>query len=129
MKFLTKYLLALSLITLLAACGGGSGGSSESNISDTSYHTDMTGSLSLSWKIPTTRTDDSPLTLSEIEGYRIYMGPKMDELSMILDLNDGSITSFTFTDLAPGTYYFSVTTYDTEGNESPFSNIEEEKIL
>ncbi len=87
------------------------------------------GSADLSWKIPKTRTDGSPLALSEIAGYRIYMGQTNRELNMILDLNDGSINTHSVSELTTGTYYFSVTTYDTEGNESRFSNIAEKTIL
>ena len=88
-----------------------------------------TGSADLAWQIPTTRTDGSPLALSEIAGYRIYIGSSSDNLSMIVDLNDGTATRYTVSDLASGSYFFSVTTYDTDGNESAFSNIAQKTIL
>jgi hypothetical protein len=88
-----------------------------------------TGSARLSWEIPSSRTDGSPLSLSEIAGYRLYMGQSSDALNMILDLNDSSIKSHTVKELSTGTYYFSVTTYDTEGNESTFSNIAVKTIM
>ncbi len=103
-----------------------SDGSTETALNTISIMVDAapatTGSATLSWTIPTSRTDGSPLSLSEIDGYRIYMGPNEDELVMIVDLNEGSATSHTLVDLASGTYVFTVTTYDTEGNESNFSN-------
>ena len=90
---------------------------------------DPTGSADLSWQIPTTRTDGTPLALSEIDGYRIYMGTTSENLMMIVDLNNGTTTSYSVTSLASGSYYFSVTTYDADGNESPYSNIATKDIL
>ncbi len=86
-------------------------------------------SATLSWTIPTTRTDGSPLSLSEIDGYRIYMGSNEEDLSLIVDLNDGTTTSHTFTDMAIGTSVFTVTTYDIDGNESSFSNVATKTIM
>ena len=51
------------------------------------------------------------------------MGQTNDNLEMIVDLNDGFATSHTVTELTTGTFYFCVTTYDTDGNESAFSNV------
>ncbi len=88
-----------------------------------------TGAVAISWVSPTDRTDHSPLSLSEIDGYRIYMGETIDNLSLVIDLNDGAATHYSFTDLASGTYYFAVTAYDVDGNESPFSNIANKSIM
>jgi hypothetical protein len=87
------------------------------------------GSATLSWAIPTTRTNGSPLAISEILGYRIYMGNNQDELSMLIDLQHNTTTSYSLTNLPSGIYYFTVTTYDYEGNESPFSNIATKQVL
>jgi hypothetical protein len=82
-----------------------------------------TGSANLSWVIPTTRSDGSVLPLEEIGGYRLYMGETSDSLSEIDDLPDNSATSYTVSNLAAATYFFAVKVYDTQGNESAFSNI------
>ncbi len=81
------------------------------------------GSVSLSWVPPTTRTDGSALDMSEISGYRIYMGTTADSLEEIVELADGSINDYVVDNILTGDYYFAVTTYDTDGNESEFSNI------
>ncbi|MES9991234.1 MAG: putative Ig domain-containing protein [Candidatus Thiodiazotropha sp.] len=81
------------------------------------------GSISLMWVPPSTRTDGSALDLSEIEGYKIYMGTTSDNLTQIVDLADSTINEHVVDNLATGDYYFAVTTYDTEGNESAYSNV------
>jgi len=87
------------------------------------------GTATLSWEIPTTRADGTPLALSEIEGYRLYMGSTSTDLVMIVDLNDSAQTRYLVNGLASGSYFFSVTTYDTDGNESTYSNIAATEIL
>ncbi|MCU7916199.1 MAG: putative Ig domain-containing protein [Candidatus Thiodiazotropha sp. (ex Gloverina cf. vestifex)] len=84
-----------------------------------------TGSMVLSWSAPTTRTDGSPLTISEIDGYRIYIGDTSDSLQMEVDLNEGTATSVTISDKEVGTYYVALTTYDMDGNASSYSNVVE----
>lgn len=87
------------------------------------------GSTSLNWISPTTRADGSSLSLSEIGGYRIYMGDSEASLIPVMDINDYSITEYTLTNVTAGDHYFSVTTYDINGNESGFSNIILKSIL
>lgn len=70
-----------------------------------------------------TNADGSPLALSEIAGYRVYSGTATDNLSLDADINDGSATTYTVTDLPSGTFSFAVTAYDYANNESELSNI------
>jgi hypothetical protein len=79
------------------------------------------GNAILSWRIPTTRTDGSQLSMSDIGGYRVYQGDTEDGVVMIVDLSDSSATSFEVKDLTSGIYYFRVTSYDVDGNESSYS--------
>lgn len=88
-----------------------------------------TGSASLSWVAPTTRVDGSPLSLSQIAGYRVYRGTSSGNLTLLRDLNDGSLTSYTATGLAAATtHYFAVTVYDSNGNESGYSAVVSKRI-
>ena len=83
----------------------------------------VTGSVSLAWVAPTTRTDGSALDMSEIGGYKIYMGTTADNLAQVMDLADSTINDHVVDELVTRDYYFAVTTYDSDGVESSYSNI------
>lgn len=117
-KLITLILIILAGM-ILTACGGGSTGSTGDN-RDTSS---QTGVVLLSWAAPSSRTDGSYLSMSELQGYRIYYGTTSENLAMMVDLDDDSITEYTITNLPSGTYYFAVTAYDADGMESGFSNL------
>lgn len=82
----------------------------------------QTGSVSLAWAAPATRSDGAPLPLSEIAGYTLYYGSSLGNYSSTLDIDDPISTSVTVTDLPLGTYYFVLTTRDTDGRESDQSS-------
>jgi len=75
-------------------------------------------SISLSWTAPSEREDNSPISLSEIAGYTVRYGTTMGQYPNMVTINDGSATSYTFSAFPAGTYYFVLTTIDTEGRES-----------
>ena len=89
----------------------------------------MDEAVNLTWVAPTTRTDGEPLSLSDLEGYRIYLGMDTDNLAPLVDLNDSAILEFTITDLTPGVYFFAVTAYDYDGLESGYSTIVKKEVL
>lgn len=64
---------------------------------------------------PATQGDGSP-----VSGYRLRYGTTAGSYATTVDV--GSATSCTVSDLQPGTYYFTVTAYDSAGNESGYSN-------
>lgn len=80
-------------------------------------------SATLSWVAPTTNSDDSPLSLSDIGGYKIYTGTNPNNLSLVIDINDSSITEHTITNLEAATHYFSVTAYNQSNVESTRSTV------
>ncbi|MCU7892132.1 MAG: putative Ig domain-containing protein [Candidatus Thiodiazotropha sp. (ex Ustalcina ferruginea)] len=90
---------------------------------EASEPTDTTGSVSLAWVPPSTRTDGSSLDMSEIAGYKVYMGDTQDTLEQVMDFADSTTHNCVLDDIENGDYYFAVTTYDNDGNESGFSNI------
>lgn len=53
-------------------------------------------------------------------GFKVYYGTASGSYGSVLDV--GMVQGYTVSGLAPGTYYFSVTTYDATGYESPRSN-------
>ena len=57
----------------------------------------------------------------DVAGYNVYQGTSSRDYDVTLDI--GTWTSVTIADLQDGeAYYFSVTAYDLEDNESGFSN-------
>ncbi len=120
MKKLTTLLLIAVTTLVLTACGGGGGSSSTDSRDPTST---PSSSRLLSWVAPSTRADGSYLPLTELEGYRIYYGTSASNLSVLVDLNDDSLTEYSVDTLPSGNYYFAVTAYDSNGIESGLSNI------
>ena len=57
----------------------------------------------------------------DLEGYKLYYGNNSKRYSSVIDV--GLVTSYTLENLEGGKhYYFSVTAYDSVGNESLFSD-------
>ena len=77
--------------------------------------------FSLNWVAPVTRTDGNPLSLSEIGGYRVYLGTKNGQYTFYATVSDGSRTSVNIYGLASDTYHVVMTTYDSNGLEGPYS--------
>ena len=114
------------IIAQLGACGGGGGSSSAENslVSLTSLPNIVpAGSATLNWTAPVARSDQSPLSLADIGGYRVYYGTVEGEYTYQVDVKDGTAVEAVIDDLSTGTYYFVVTTYDTEGRESEYSEL------
>jgi hypothetical protein len=82
---------------------------------------EATGRLELSWLAPSTRTDGAPLSLSDIDGYRLYYGKKKGDYILGADIKDGTAQTATVTGVPVGKYYVVMTTYDTNGVESGYS--------
>jgi hypothetical protein len=76
----------------------------------------VTGSATLSWTPPTTRTDGS--TLSNLQGYRIYYGTNSSSLTNRVDVTNPSLSTYVIDNLAAGTWYFAATAVDGTGAES-----------
>lgn len=70
----------------------------------------------LSWNPPTINLDGSALT--DLQGYRIYIGQASGSYSQTIDVDNPGVTDYTIDELDAGTYYFAVSAYDFNGNES-----------
>jgi hypothetical protein len=83
----------------------------------------QTGSAVLNWTAPVARADGTALALSEITGYTVYYGTAAGNYLNSLNINDGSATSVSITNLPLDTYYMVVTTRDSGGRESVQSSM------
>ncbi|MEM9621374.1 MAG: hypothetical protein AAF993_06975 [Pseudomonadota bacterium] len=71
----------------------------------------------LRWRAPTANSDGTPL--EDIGGYRIYWGKQSQNYSDSVDVPPD--TTEWWADLAPGTYYFAMSTIGADGIESTLS--------
>ncbi len=73
----------------------------------------------LSWDAPVENVDGSPLT--DLSGFRVYYGSASRSYDQSIEVADPMATELVLI-LSPGTYYFAMTAYDVDDNESAFSN-------
>lgn len=78
------------------------------------------GSATLTWTAPTTNTNGTALT--DLAGYHIYYGTSPSAMSTVVDVANPGTTTYTISNLASGTWYFTVNDYTTSGLESALSN-------
>ena len=128
-----KVLALMVAIWQLTACGGGSGSNDTANgvSSNSAPVVSSSGQVStgisqsydlpLSWVAPMTRADGSPISLADIDGYRVYYGNSSGNYPDSVDVTDGDQTSVTVTGVTAGTYYVVMTAYDINGLESAYS--------
>ena len=81
--------------------------------------TEGTGSVTLSWEAPTTRADGSPL--ANLAGYNIYYGRMSGVYDYEINIDNPGVTTYVVEGLTPGTWYFVLTSYDSDGIESDYS--------
>lgn len=77
----------------------------------------------LSWTIPTTRADGTPLTASELAGYEVYYTNDTGSVAAVVPVSSGSAISTTVSSLASGNYSFSISAIDTSGLKSALSTV------
>lgn len=80
-----------------------------------------TGSATLSWTAPTENTDGTPLT--NLAGYHIYYGTTAGAWTSTITILEATETSYVVSGLAPGTYYFAVVAFNSDGIDSADSNM------
>lgn len=79
------------------------------------------GSATLSWTPPTENTDGSALT--NLAGYKIYYGRSKDSLSEVVEIKQPGLTTYVLEDLSPATWFFTMTSYNSDGVESSRSEV------
>jgi hypothetical protein len=75
----------------------------------------------LSWTPPTQNTDGTSLT--NLAGYRISYGTSPSAMTQTVQVANVGITRYTMDNLSPGTYYFTVRAYTSNGTESDNSSV------
>ena len=78
------------------------------------------GSVTLNWAAPTQNEDGTPLT--DLSGYKFYWGTSTGNYPNSVTLNNPGLTTYVVDNLAPGTYEFVATSFNTSGIESAYSN-------
>lgn len=74
------------------------------------------GSVTLSWVAPETNTNGTPVT--NLAGYRIYYGTSSTALTQSVTVAGPGMTNYVIDNLAPGTWYFSIASYNSNGVDS-----------
>ncbi len=129
-------LTAAAMAVQLAGCGGEDNGFDSSASStvpanraySSASSAPTTGSATLNWVAPVARADGSPISLADIDGYRVYYGATKGNYTNRTDVTDGTAEGAVLRGLPPGTIYIVVTTYDTAGRESAYSDVVIRKI-
>jgi hypothetical protein len=85
-----------------------------------------TGSVTLTWTVPTTNTDGTPLT--DLAGFYVNYGTSASSLTQTINVSSAAATGYTLTGLATGTWYFSVAAYTSVGTQSASSNVASDTI-
>ena len=120
----------LLLATQLVACN------SEDNLGGTGVDVDQgpgvvtttptadTPLALLAWVSPSERADNTPISLAEIAGYRIYYGSSQGEYTDQIEINDAYDNEVDTSELVlpAGRYYAVVTAVDSDGRESVYSD-------
>ena len=84
-------------------------------------------SVTLSWTIPSTNEDGTPLT--DLAGFRIYYGGRTGNHTDTTNIDNPGVSALVIDNLSfDSTYFFVITAFDESGNESAFSN-EARKVL
>jgi hypothetical protein len=84
------------------------------------------GNATLDWTAPTENTDGSVLT--NLAGYKVHYGNNRDHLTQTIKVTNPGLTAYVVEDLSPGTWYFTVTSYASDGTESVDSAVISTKI-
>jgi hypothetical protein len=78
------------------------------------------GSATLTWSIPTERTDGT--RLENLAGFHVYYGQTSRDYANKITVKNPSVSSYLVDNLSQGDWYFVVTAFDKEGLESNPSN-------
>ena len=84
------------------------------------------GVASLRWETPPSKVDGSPL--DDLAGYRILYGRNSDDLDHSVLIDNPTATSYEFTSLTSGIWYFAVVAVNACGLEGPPTTVATKSI-
>jgi hypothetical protein len=87
----------------------------------------VAGSATLSWTPPVQNVDGTLLT--NLAGHRISYGASAAALTQTIQVPSPSVKTFVVSDLAPGTWYFTVRAYTSNGTESAQSSVASKVVM
>jgi hypothetical protein len=70
-----------------------------------------------------TPTAEAPGATAQIAGYHIYYGTSADSMTQVVDVPGAGSVSYALANLAAGTWYFGIASYDTNMIESAMSDV------
>jgi len=85
-----------------------------------------TGVASLQWEIPPSKVSGEPL--DDLAGYRILYGRSSSDLDHSILITDPATTSYQFSTLSPGVWYFAVVAVSSNGLEGPPTTLASKSI-
>ena len=81
----------------------------------------VAASTTLTWQPPLLNSDGSALT--DLSAFKVYWGTTPGTYSQSVQISNAAARSYTVSGLVSGTYYFVVTALNSQGKESPYSNV------
>jgi hypothetical protein len=104
--------------TFVLSCLGAGGTANDSVL--VTVLINNSGTALLSWLPPTSNTDNSPLT--DLDGYKIYYGASSGNYSNVATVSNPGLSSYLVENLFSGTWFFAITSLNTQNIESTHSN-------
>jgi len=84
------------------------------------------GVASLQWETPPSKVDGEPL--DDLAGYRILYGRSSSDLDHSVLITDPATTSYQFSSLSSGVWYFAVVAVNADGLEGPPTTLASKSI-
>jgi hypothetical protein len=77
--------------------------------------------VTIAWTPPTENTNGS--TLTNLAGYHIYYGTSQSSLNKVVDIDNPGLAAYVLSTLSSGTWYFALTSINSQGVESARSAV------
>ncbi|WP_339669346.1 HYR domain-containing protein [Dasania marina] len=78
--------------------------------------------ITVNWQPPATRADGSPLPITELGGYDLYIVAETSGSDRVVNIANPTENSYVYSPEMADTYHFSIASYDSNGISSVLSN-------